>query len=233
MCLEARYSADGRFLVSAGLDEHGVRVWDLASGEAVAELQHPDMVFSARFDPSGVRVATSCHDGKVRVWDRRTGEQVLTPLDHDDEVTDAVFSPEGQLLVTGAGAGEVRVWDAGSGSPLGPPWPLLRPGEQTFPYTNRLEFAAGGKAVVAAVRSRTIALLDLSFLANSTGEELSAEERVLLAQINAGATVHPGGGVEHLNGEEWLKRWREFRRTRPGFHAFPESVDAPVGDSEQ
>lgn len=214
-CADARYSPDSRFLVSANMYGHEVRVWDLATGQAASPpLTHPDRVFTARFDPAGDRVVTACRDGKVRVWEWRSGRESISTLNGDDEVTDAAFSPDGRWIASTEAGGTARLWDARTGSPLTPAWPLGS-GQHPLYYVNRLEFSRDGRSLLVAVRARHLCIFDLTLLTGPPAPELSAEDLVLLAEINAGATVQPSGNVDRLTSEDWLARWQTWRREHP------------------
>ena len=118
----ASLSADGRFLVSGGLDGIG-RVWDVASGKLVAELRgHDETYMAADFFASSDRVLTWSDDGTARLWDARTGEQLGTYRHGEPNefggVWEAHVSENGLVFTSGVGDGTVRMWDAGSGEEL-------------------------------------------------------------------------------------------------------------------
>ena len=48
----------------------------------------------------------------VKLWDTRTGHEVLMLRGHTGGVTGVVFSPDGQRLYTSSWDGTVRIWDA-------------------------------------------------------------------------------------------------------------------------
>jgi WD40 repeat protein len=82
---------------------------------------HSGTVSSAGFSPDGARIVTASNDRTAKVWDARTGAQLLELKGHTGR--SAGFSPDGTRIVTGGGVaenqpGEVTVWDARSGSLL-------------------------------------------------------------------------------------------------------------------
>src|SRR5262249_9011053 len=70
------------------------------------------------FSPDGTRLATASYDKTTRLWDVRTGQQLLELSGHTAQVTSLAFSPDGTRLATASVAGTGRLWDA---RPFAPP----------------------------------------------------------------------------------------------------------------
>ena len=51
----------------------------------------------------------------------------------------------------------------------------------------------------------------------SAPNELDADDLCTWAELVSGRRVQEGGGVTNLTGEEWLQRWRDFRRRHPAY----------------
>jgi WD40 repeat protein len=67
------------------------------------------------FSPDGKRLATTCWDRLVRVWDFGSGAEKVTCTGHTDRVFSVDFSPDGKLLLsTGVNDG-AKVWVAATG----------------------------------------------------------------------------------------------------------------------
>ncbi len=217
---DARFSANDRLLLTSAIlpKGHEVSVWEVATGRPTADpLRLPDLAFQARFDPSGERVVLARGDKKVSIWDWRSSKQPTTNLVLPGEVSDAAWSPDGRWIATAVG-GTVRLWDAHRGSPVTPEWRLLDPGRRPHYYANHLEFTPDGRRLLVLTRGRHISLLDLSSLCEPAAPELSADDLVLLAEINAGHRTLAGDSVEPLSSQQWLERWRRFRARHPDFH---------------
>jgi WD40 repeat protein/serine/threonine protein kinase len=63
------------------------------------------------FSRDGRYVAQGGTDGKVRVWDARTGEKTLEGTGHVMGVGQVTFSPDGKRLASPGGDGVIRLWD--------------------------------------------------------------------------------------------------------------------------
>jgi WD40 repeat protein len=79
---------------------------------------HTGVMTSASYSPDGTRILTTSTDHTARVWDSRTGLQLIPSLDHDDEVVTGVFSRDGRKIATGTDGGKITIWDASTGKRL-------------------------------------------------------------------------------------------------------------------
>jgi eukaryotic-like serine/threonine-protein kinase len=79
---------------------------------------HTDRVRSVAYSHDGQRLITASHDGTVRVWDARTGRQILLLQGHGGPVLSAAFSPDGSRIATGSFDKTARIWDALTGQQL-------------------------------------------------------------------------------------------------------------------
>ena len=131
----ASFSPDGTRIVTGGNDLMA-KVWDARSGAEVLALKGhasrligadiPDVVMigdipfvgvnSASFSPDGARVVTAGGDGTAKVWDARSGAEVLALKGHAGAVRTAGFSPDGARVVTASEDGTAKVWDAATGA---------------------------------------------------------------------------------------------------------------------
>ena len=110
----ARFSHDGRHLVTASADRSAV-VWD-ASGHSLLTLHHEGDVISAEFSPDDASVLTASGDGSAIAWNASTGE-VVHRFAHTAAVTCAMFSSDGAAVLTAGGDDAVVMWDAATGAP--------------------------------------------------------------------------------------------------------------------
>ena len=93
--------------IEAGKTEEGwpctaVRI-DLVTG-AITQQRSLGRVrgMTASFSPDGARVVTASKDQSAKVWDAKTGAEILTLKRHTGAVASAAFSADGLRVVTGS-----------------------------------------------------------------------------------------------------------------------------------
>jgi WD40 repeat protein len=113
------FSPDCKLLASAALGPTAT-LWDAGSGEEKTRLKHgsfdpskdPPMVSveSVIFSPDGNLVATVASDQTVKVWEVKSGKEVIGVKGYV-----LVFSPKGRTAATAALGDPVKLWDLGTG----------------------------------------------------------------------------------------------------------------------
>jgi WD40 repeat protein len=104
---------------------------------------HTGRVWALAVTPDGRQLVTGSSDRTARVWEAKSGGQLLPPLQHNDEVTTLAISGDGKQLVTGHGLfGVVTIWDTATGRQ----WQILG---STHNVIRSVLFTPDGKRVVA------------------------------------------------------------------------------------
>ena len=203
-CHGLQFSPDGQLMALASYDG-SVRVRNLATGRVVTDLPaHPDAVYSAGFSPDGRLLVTACRDHTVRVWDWRAGRLACPPFEHEKDAVAAIFTPDGRWVLSASNDDTARVWDWRTGKPVTPSL-AIEGGAWSVAVT------PDGKHAVVGGGLAALAVLDLGGLAPHDSDA-DPDALCLRAELLAGQRLHEGGGTVNLSADEWLDRWRAFRR---------------------
>ena len=127
--LSVAWSADGRYIASAGNDAL-VKLWNGSTGALLKTFaghiqgKGSDIhgaftgVYDVRFSPDGKTIASAGTDGATKLWDVASGKEIKSLRGHDGNVTSVAFSPDGRFLASGGRDGTIRLWDTKSGKEL-------------------------------------------------------------------------------------------------------------------
>jgi WD40 repeat protein len=118
------FSPDGR-LIAAAVGKYGwpvspgaVKVWEADGGKERASFPHPSGCTCLAFSPDGQTLASGDSNASVRLWDVRSGKELLRMKGHSGAVVRVVFRPDGQALASASNDHTVRVWEAATGRQL-------------------------------------------------------------------------------------------------------------------
>jgi WD40 repeat protein len=109
------FTRDGRLLIS-GAEDQTVRVWDFATGEAIAcHRGHHGTIRSVAVAPDQAVIASGSDDRSIRLWQTLAHEEDERLTNHQDFVWAIEFRPDGAHLATGAMDGLATIWDSRTG----------------------------------------------------------------------------------------------------------------------
>ena len=161
------FSPDGKRVLTGSYD-NTARLWDAATGAAVAPLEgHTNWVTAVAFSPDGKRVLTGSDDNTARIWDPATGAAIATLEGHTARVTAVAFSPDGQRVLTGSGDKTARLWDAATGA-------AVAALEGHTGAINAVAFSPDGQRVLTSSDDNTARLWPVFSSAQAEIEEVKA-----------------------------------------------------------
>ncbi len=132
------FAPDGKILAAAG--SQAIQLWDLAAGKELRRfpinVQQAAHDFSLRriaplvFSHNGNELAWAAPDRSIRVWEVKTGKELVKLSGHREPIRCLAFSADDKNLVSMSGeiasAGSVRVWRRSDGKELGKFSPPIR-----------------------------------------------------------------------------------------------------------
>jgi ankyrin repeat protein len=155
--LTCAFSPD-RTRVATGVVGRSVRVWNVETGECVAQLVgHTERVWGLAWSRDGQHILSGAWDNTARLWDVKTGACVRVLEGHPGFVRAVEFSSDGRRAITTGGHRDdrsVRVWDLGTGECL-----QVFTGHTAGAYCGLL--ASDGQRAVSGSRDGTVRVWDI------------------------------------------------------------------------
>jgi WD40 repeat protein len=147
------WSPDGRLLAeTAAATAHpeagvGLEAFTLRDGDSLAVVRevagHNADVSALAFSPDGKRLASSCRDRLLRLWNPATGARLLAPAGHDTGVEALAADASGALLVTGGDDGQLGFWN-------GKTWELQKLVTASLSPVTAVTISADGRLVASS-----------------------------------------------------------------------------------
>ena len=194
-------SPDGQTVASAHSDGD-ILLWD-----ATTDLNRttfwviPDAVTAITFAQAQARFASADNDGKVRLRDATTGEQIWEHPANDSSqaINCLAFAANGMTIAAATGGGEIGLGDAQTGQQI---WE--RPGQESESAISCFDFAPDGQTLATGTEDGTIALWD----AETTALKLRLKKpKTHTAQVTALAFAPDGRLLASASEDSTIKLW--------------------------
>ena len=143
---------------SPGWSRTNLAAWEGQVLRRRAVLEHPTVVYHARFRPDGRAILTAATRRLPGCGTWRPAGRLCPPLDHPENLVCFAFSPDGRLIATGCNDRKVRIWDAVTGRPVGK---ALDHGEDNGYGLARVEFSPDGRLLLTRDFNQTTRLWEV------------------------------------------------------------------------
>jgi WD40 repeat protein len=176
----------------------------LTAGRPLPDLPHPALVrvlsghslpvTGCAISPDGTRAVSASWDKTLKVWDLRTGKELMTLAGHSGSVNGCAISPDGTGMVSASSDNTLKVWDLRTGKEL-----MTLAGHSAYVYGCAI--SPDGTRAVSASMEPTLKVWDLR-----TGKELIT----LSGHSNSvtGCAISPDGTrVVSASEDHTLKVW--------------------------
>ncbi len=135
------FTPDGGALL-VGLESGEMSVLSLADGRERVRLEgHGDILTAMAISPDGRRIASAAIDGRLSIWDGRSGALLFSVEADVGKIGDVGFAAGGEEVFT-VGPGDIRLWRLGLET--------RRPAEVARAVACRMPFALEEDVLVAA-----------------------------------------------------------------------------------
>lgn len=107
---------DNNQLIALGGPQKLVRVYDTLTGELKYEQKkHTDWIYSVRFSPDGLLLASADRSAGLVVWEADTGRLYLDLQGHKGEIRSLAWRPDSAALISASMDGTLKMWEMNEG----------------------------------------------------------------------------------------------------------------------
>lgn len=217
--LAADISDDNRWIAVAG-PQKMVRVYNTLTGELKWEQKkHTDWIYSLRFSPDGLLLATADRAAGLIIWEAETGRLYADLQGHKSEIRSLAWRPDSSAVVTASLDGTLKLWDMNE-SKLVKSWDAHGGGASAIAVCN-------DGTMVSTGRDQKVKVWDSA--GNAAGEMPALAEAGLEVAITVDGT--------HVAAGDWAGNVRLWTRANPAdekrLASNPPTLDMAIGTGKQ
>ncbi len=190
------------------------------------EWQHVGFGSLARLSQDGKYVVSSATTARqTSVWDIDQGQIAAS---FGERAVDVNFIHNTTVIITVGDTtpDSVRFWDRQSGHLAAPTQHI--PGSR---FTGWIRVSENGRFAAMTCTPYGLLVFDLRSLHEDPLQDLSPADAMLLAEINAGASINDGK-LTKLEGPEWTSRWDDFKSRHPNFRSRAVPLSLTIRDHQ-
>jgi hypothetical protein len=118
-------------------------------------IGHEGLVRCVAFTPDGSKVVSGGQDKTIRIWDVKTGKELVIIKAHDEYVSSIAISPNGRQIASASADKTVKLWDFENGN-------LLRIFHGHTGLVTRVAFSKDGSTIASCSRDTTFRIWDVN-----------------------------------------------------------------------
>jgi WD40 repeat protein len=191
------FSPDGRWLLSGSNDaaQNKLQLWDVETAKEIRVIREDKSpTYSIAFVPDG-RALSGGKDAVVRLWDVKTGRELLRLEGHTDTITHLAVSEDGRSALSASWDHTFRLWDLESGREI-------RCFRGHAGWVSSARFSPDGLRVLSASHDGTVRLWDVQ-----TGRQLRRFDEAGVQFMDAAISAD-GKRVVAGSRDGMLRLWR-------------------------
>jgi chromosome segregation ATPase len=188
-----------------------VRVYETLTGALKFEQKkHTDWIYTARFSPDGLLLATGDRSSGLVVWETQTGRLYMDLQGHKGEIRSITWRPDSAALISSSTDGTLKMWDMNSGTVI-----------------KSWDAHPGGALAVATCNDGTIASTgrDNKVKVWDAGGNLAGE---MPALVEAGHQVAISVDSKQVIAGDWAGNVRLWQRANPADEKALRANPAPL-----
>ena len=117
-------------------------------------FQHSSPVISLAFSPDGQTLASGDQNGKLKIWEVRTGKEKYSLAAHDRPIWSIAYHPNGETIASGSQDRTIKLWQPKKGKKVG-----TFNGHSNAVFS--IAFSPDGKTLVSGSYDRKIILWEV------------------------------------------------------------------------
>lgn len=115
--LAVAISTDGKRVLAGG-DTGSLFHIELETGRVLNRFPHGARIEGVAFSPDGTAAVSSCINGRIALWELRSGTLIREFRGHESGVLEVTFNRDGTHLASASKDGTVRIWETSTGQEL-------------------------------------------------------------------------------------------------------------------